>query len=496
MFYNTYQLRKLELLHILDSENRDYTISELATQIGAANVTVKTTLYDLNIDLQRYNIPLEIQIKKSPTLSAYLMHEHNTSFYTLLTERYIKESITFQILNLLFRNKFYDVKIFAKNHYISTTLIYKNINEIRSALNAFNLKINLSSNNELLGSESQIRYFYILLYWEVYRGAHWPFEFDKKIAIEAVETIENIFKASFSIMQKEFYYYCVGVCIARISLNQTIKAPLFSYQFTADLKSISSIDDNLFNKTKNLKNKALISNEYHVLLLFFYIFDDRNILAHQSEKNFLERTQAIDIQLFKAISLYLNHTFYTMYKLILDKTLKDQLLQNGIKLIIRYTFFKGNINSFRLKKTDSKASIESHVLNDFVSRIDINRANKNLIKMIKKSPDFLNIYHHFLFNEIEKHGYLPKIDILLIWNTEDELALRKTIQNYAPCKIQFHTTLSPEKLDLVISNSVIFFPANVTSAYLINQRYSKRDILFLKQQLTKLYIEKIKKLFS
>lgn len=87
-------------------------------------------------------------------------------FFSLnhLIEAFVKESLKFQLLDYLYRNKEFSIVQLTTKFMISESSLFRKIKELNQLLAAFDLQI---KNGQLQGEELQIRYFYFQLYWYI-----------------------------------------------------------------------------------------------------------------------------------------------------------------------------------------------------------------------------------------------------------------------------------------------------------------------------------------
>ena len=80
-----------------------------------------------------------------------------------LIEAFVKESLKFQLLDYLYRNKEFSIVQLTTKFMISESSLFRKIKELNQLLAAFDLQIKMDN----WGEELQIRYFYFQLYWYI-----------------------------------------------------------------------------------------------------------------------------------------------------------------------------------------------------------------------------------------------------------------------------------------------------------------------------------------
>lgn len=103
----------------------------------------------------------------------------------------VKTSVSFKLLTELLNARSFSLEIFAQKNYMSTRTIYRKISGLSSYLDNYHLKLNLRRKYPLSGAEYFLRYFYHLLYWQIYGPAK---KYDQLTSTQISELEQSIIK--------------------------------------------------------------------------------------------------------------------------------------------------------------------------------------------------------------------------------------------------------------------------------------------------------------
>ncbi|MDR0922416.1 MAG: helix-turn-helix domain-containing protein, partial [Lactobacillales bacterium] len=87
--------------------------------------------------------------------------------YNRIYSFFIKRSIMFQFINSIFLGTFKSLDIFLSEHNLTLRQFYYRKEKLDECLRKYKLRLNLRSGKKIIGEESQIRYFFFVLYWSL-----------------------------------------------------------------------------------------------------------------------------------------------------------------------------------------------------------------------------------------------------------------------------------------------------------------------------------------
>ncbi|EAK9081355.1 M protein trans-acting positive regulator, partial [Listeria monocytogenes] len=172
------QQTKLEILSHLSNEKRT-SFSSFLSKLELPRTTLKRAINELNTDFVENKLPCILE--QDERKNYYLQFSKKTSalnIYHRLKLAYIKESLHFQLLNLLLTSNSQSISNLTDHLIISPSYCYKLIKELNALLSDFKLEISsLRKDNqfELKGEEQTLRIFSFIILTEVYQTIEWPF---------------------------------------------------------------------------------------------------------------------------------------------------------------------------------------------------------------------------------------------------------------------------------------------------------------------------------
>lgn len=167
--FNKAEILELELLKLLDSQNKWWTIGELAQVLKVSKITVQSylTMLKKRVDL----LDLEIVFETNMSKGIYFHRPYSLNVQAVYAS-IIKDSLVYSIINtLLYDSDSTSIKL-SRDNFVSIATIRRKYNQINNYLQDFDLIIKKGS---LIGDERQLRWFYSDFYWQTFRGGEWPF---------------------------------------------------------------------------------------------------------------------------------------------------------------------------------------------------------------------------------------------------------------------------------------------------------------------------------
>lgn len=501
-FLDNFQLRKLQLLNVLDSEDRFFSITELAERMGVSNPTVDKTIEAAKNDCLKHRISIVFERCETPVRSISTQrHFEKDSQVLSLRKVYIMDSLNYQLLFDFFSEHFLDVKTFAKERFASHSLIYNKLNQLKNMLAQFNLTLDLGQGFNLVGNERQIRFLFVSLFWNTYNDFDWPLGSNKEQFDGLLQEIDSLLQIPLSPIQREYYRLWLGVCLTRIE-----KDYLPSPNIIPELNLIihqHHLVSNLKKQFKQLLPKQLdeevFNQEFSFLLLTIYSFDIRDCYQRQITSPHLAIIyQLTNGQLEYQTQIFLQRLFSSLTTAMTAQDF-DHFYLNLLNMQIRYSFFSGSPGNFHLKETVAFNPIQKffydYVKNNFKATQSVVLFNEPLVE----NSLFLEDMARFLYSNLQKKGYLPKINFLLLGPDKDNQLARDIAKQLPLYHICCHHDLSQcQEFDLVIGFDFYQEMANVTykNMLYINRVYGKKDLVIIQQAAEEIYLKKLKTCFT
>lgn len=202
------QNRQIELIEHLRTANNYVSVKKLAE---AVNAVPKTILNDCQeIEDQWKDI---VQIERNATGDLHLSEKDNHTVHEIFSD-ILKESPTFQLLEILF---FQPGKLrtdLEKELFLSSSSLYRRIVKLNEGLEMRGLQVD-RNNLMLVGDELQVRLFMAGYFLEVYDVYEWPFKLDQQAIIAMITQANEQFDLKLSFLQKTECAFLLAVSLIR-----------------------------------------------------------------------------------------------------------------------------------------------------------------------------------------------------------------------------------------------------------------------------------------
>ncbi|PFJ18210.1 capsule biosynthesis protein [Bacillus cereus] len=338
--------RKIHILELISAEKRWYTYTEISQAINASNKTIKKDLAYIQEFLPR---TWSIMIKKGYGVQIEM------PFYTSIQEMislFFRESLTFKILDSIFRNEESTVHSLAENLYIQPNKIVNILKKIEKEISQFGLEIKKNP-VRIVGAEAKIIYMFAKLYSSTYLNDEWPFQQRKEIINKCITEIEKYLNIILTVDSKHQFSYFIAILLIRKKQGYKIKL--------ANPFSKFNINTPLYNKVslfvENVKNDFSTSFSIYEKIMITIIIKS---LDYRFKYPLKEKNQEIQLFQQQEISIYkIVKDFISM----LDETLKSTFIKDeefiySLILHFRKTLYLLHIYSYVKPKEEA---IHKHI---------------------------------------------------------------------------------------------------------------------------------------
>lgn len=281
--------RRLQIVEILNEQESWMSLTNLAQGLACSTRVLKD---DLNYFKEYFK---ELSIETS-YMGVRLSFDHNRGL-RFLYQFFLKHSLSFRLLENIFVYKNKTAKELADQLFVSISTVYRLIDQINEALQAFDFQIE-SKPFRLVGSEKKIRYFFYLYYSEKHSPMDWPFE---TIDEEAIDSLLSFF-IDFTQIPADFAYFSV------FKLVSTINFVRFKNGYTVDLDFTES--------------------NFHEII--------PNLSLHSTIFQFFEETESVkvDNQLVKELfTPYIEEEFAPNYERLKLLVEKEEKTRNEVRFL-------------------------------------------------------------------------------------------------------------------------------------------------------------------
>ncbi|MBO0440773.1 helix-turn-helix domain-containing protein [Candidatus Enterococcus ikei] len=158
-------------LSIIRKLEQQYSFSErkdmLCEQLNISQYLLERSVLEINEDLKRFELIDEMELIEQN--NEIILFQGSQMSSSIVEERYLKYSLEFTLLQTIFFNQFTSIKKYGEKEGMSRTVVYKIIDRIRKELEQYDIK--LSKTFQLIGNEMQIRQYFNMLYYRIYKDS-------------------------------------------------------------------------------------------------------------------------------------------------------------------------------------------------------------------------------------------------------------------------------------------------------------------------------------
>ncbi|MBC1475733.1 hypothetical protein HB852_14045 [Listeria grandensis] len=208
-----------EMLTILYSENRFWTLDELAVKIPLSRPTIQSNLQLISQLLE----PLQEDARLIRSFKGSYLYKKPSIGFNRIRLLLLTESIPFKFIDSITFKKHPSLSAFCEDNYISKSHFYKIIQECKTFLSDYEIIFHYA-NMEFKGKETNIRYFLYSFLWECYGGIKWPFSThkDNRHFAKQRDLLSEELNFSFSYLEQLRHSFLVNITKLRFEQGYTI----------------------------------------------------------------------------------------------------------------------------------------------------------------------------------------------------------------------------------------------------------------------------------
>lgn len=257
---------KIQLLFFLSDQEEFVTSKEISTHLNIKNPQQTQQLCrELETDLKDCYKNNEFQLIISKVYGCRLQRTDGN--LDLLLNSYHYTELSYNLLTELFYKSPLTVSDFCKKYYVSEATARRKVRQLNQNLSLFNIRITFGRNLTLVGSEEDIRAYYLLSNYLTYQNiSNLPLIDDvrKQQVIQVATHIAAQLNPSYTASQIEVIALLYGVQDYRIKiLNQSLQQrPTV----------IEHFDDAFFTENHAPSTQWSI-HDWHLFLFYLYLFN-------------------------------------------------------------------------------------------------------------------------------------------------------------------------------------------------------------------------------
>ncbi|MDT1957102.1 helix-turn-helix domain-containing protein [Carnobacterium divergens] len=388
--------KKIELFKYLLFNNQEHSLTDLITVTGHSRPTTAHYMLELQKDISN-QFPEMLYltnrnnnyrlITKSTQLTAYFIDKLKLS--------YLKQTITFQIIQKLCNGYYPTVESLADALYISPSYLYKQLQHVQELLSYFHIEIVFSGENQdsnFKCLERHFRFFVFHFCWYFYKGIEAPCPDDKETSSNYINfleknNLEELLTDQFTYSKIKRLDYLLRVTFWSIlNRNVPLKIEKNIEEVLLIIQSIHDVTD-VFDcvpielEPENQKNEKL----------FF------NLLARLVVSNIDSEVEKIQIveSLLKTDSTIVQYSQYLLDQIILNFQIECTTIEKS--------YFLYNILFFHLYVTYFDVKLQN-VISSMLLMDKINIGKNNGNQLEEKIKAFYEIF-------LQTNPYRKKIKV-------------------------------------------------------------------------------------
>lgn len=263
-------ITKVDLLDLLFKKSDWYPIEELVYDSQLDRKTILKYIKELSSDIATSfgsNSSTQIIFFKGKGFKFL----GDAVAYHAIIRTIFEESLSLSLMKELFFQQSFSLDSFLRTHFVSESTLRRKITHFNKALKKYDLKIK-TSNREIKveGSELQFRYLSYMIFWEVYKGAFWPFPRIDEHKILQFITDEINPLSTFQELSTIQWSYMIAIILSRFNQGNAMKEtelPDFAHATNLALFDTTSVFDSIVNKLKQTFHLSVPEIDF-VFLLF------------------------------------------------------------------------------------------------------------------------------------------------------------------------------------------------------------------------------------
>ncbi|MFS0855673.1 helix-turn-helix domain-containing protein [Paenibacillus taichungensis] len=209
-----------QLLTLLDTEHRWFTLAEVEKSLGISDKTIRKMVEEISKQL-----PPTVTIEVSRGKGIVLRRDGRSETMSEVISSMFRQTIFYRLMNVLFMNvDRLSVEELAGVMFMSTSSLKKLIVQLNNNdLKAYKLRITYST-PMIKGNEMNIRYFYWKLYCDAYEFTGWPFaNVDFAYINQLITNTENEKNIVYFINSKRRLSFLLAIVVGRVAQGKFVK---------------------------------------------------------------------------------------------------------------------------------------------------------------------------------------------------------------------------------------------------------------------------------
>ncbi|MEY8457858.1 helix-turn-helix domain-containing protein [Lactococcus ileimucosae] len=322
---------QVEILRQLVLKNEKITAQELSDWVGLSRPSIESYLEDIAYLGQMMGSPMKVLRQDHKVILEMEESQNLDEIISFL----IQDSIKYRLLLLFLEQKNYMIIDLTEELLISESTLFRKIKELNKLLAEFEIQV---KNNKLVGEESQIRYFYYLLFDSINPKFRPDMLQVTKLQSDFVTQLEETLKLSFSKSSQDKIYHWLAIAekrrlISDIQVTKSLKTKVI-YQDDHLYQLLDSIFyQKIYDRYAKDKCETIF---FYSFLLSFFILDKESYYRFDIFRSKKLPTVLLNISLRERM---LKHYRPNRLGFEEEKAISYQLAQVNNK----FSFFQGSL---------------------------------------------------------------------------------------------------------------------------------------------------------
>lgn len=158
----------LKLLEHFYKKTPQETINYYSDFLNVDRRTILKIITDLERDIAdcQWENQLTLEVTETKIIATFSTNFSLENFYRYYMER----SLCVELVQSIFKEAEISLDQIIENFFVSRTTFYRRVTPLKEVLAEFDLELDFTKKQFLIGEEKQIRYFFSVFFWEIFRS--------------------------------------------------------------------------------------------------------------------------------------------------------------------------------------------------------------------------------------------------------------------------------------------------------------------------------------
>ncbi|MGG5373311.1 helix-turn-helix domain-containing protein [Enterococcus sp. AZ196] len=395
---------KLRILSIIENTSQWYSAEKLSALTSIEKKTILKYCKELAEDSEKFaKGDLQILISKSQGI---FLEAKNKNILSQFKVYLLEDTLTIKLMRRFFSSQPNNLTQLEQEFFVSESTIKRKIRSFRKNLAPYGIQIIYKNGSyELIGSESQIRMYFLISTWMTFKGSCWPFPTlkEEKInrTINDILALERLNSSDLSETDKRLLSYSLAIIILRYHQGKMI-------DWRSEWNVYEEVNHQL-QLDSALKEYLLSDNEINFFLIVLQTFVKTYDFPELSAR-FIEAHKKYNTPAYEASKDFF-HFFKQRFEIPVDDDLEKSTMGYFIACHLFTDIFKGfpiGIIGYDIT-TETKASYP-FAANEVYQLIDDLQAHTNLA-LFREREQLHMRYTLFLISIEQLSKFEPPITI-------------------------------------------------------------------------------------